>query len=297
MLWHNSPEFVMVYNKTLFTELGITAAPTTYAQLLEACKTIDAEGIIPWFVPGADGWQHQLAFFQIGGVYQEANPGLYDALNTNKVLFQDNAKMLEVLGQMKELSDDNYFGKDWIGTDSSNLNNVMGERQAAMVMANPGQIASIKDATGTADEYGLFLIPLGDNQNYPTNPSGPAMFASKNTQYPEEVQMYYEFLARQESLQYMLDNSPTWTNLDVTVGIEQHYIPEEKDFMERVDKSKMSTPVLQTGVKYVNEQWMDVGKDMVSYFMDQITAKDVLINLDERRSEMGTVQGNPDWAK
>lgn len=297
MLWHNSPEFVMVYNKTLFNELGITQAPTSYAELLADCKTIDAQGIIPWFVPGADGWQHQLAFFQIGGVYQEATPGLYDALNTNKALFQDNEKMIEVLTQMKELSDNGYFGKDWIGTDSSNMNNIMGERQAAMVMANPGQIAAIKDATGTSDEYGLFLIPLGDNQNYPTNPSGPAMFANKNTKYPEEVKMYYEFLTRQENLQYMLDNSPTWTNLDVTLPIDQHYIPEEEDLMTRVDKSKMSTPVLQTGVKYVNEQWMDVGKDMISYFMNQITAKDVLINLDERRNEMGTVQGNPDWAK
>lgn len=297
MLWHNSPEFVMVYNKTLFNELGITKAPTTYAELLADCKTIDAKGIIPWFVPGADGWQHQLAFFQIGGVYEESAPGLYDALNTNKMLFQDNEKMIEVLTQMKELSDNGYFGKDWIGTDSSNMNNIMGERQAAMVMANPGQIAAIKEATGTTDEYGLFLIPLGDNQNYPTNPSGPAMFANKNSQYPEEVKMYYEFLTRQESLQYMLDNSPTWTNLDVTLPIDQHYIPEEEDLMTRIDKSKMSTPVLQTGVKYVNEQWMDVGKDMISYFMDQITAKDVLINLDERRNEMGTVQGNPDWAK
>lgn len=295
MLWHNSPEFVMVYNKTLFNELGITKAPTTYAELLAACEAIDSKGIIPWFVPGADGWQHQLAFFQIGGVYEESQPGLYEKLNTNEAKFQDNAKMLEVLEQMKELSEKNYFGKDWIGTDSTNLNNVMGERQAAMVMASPGQIAAIKEATSTTDEYGLFLIPLGDNQSYPTNPSGPAMFASKDTKYAKEVQMYYEFVTKQESLQYLLDNSPTWTNIDVTLPVEQHWIPEEEEFMSRVDKSKMSTPVLQTGVKYVNEQWMDVGKDMVGFFMGQLTAEDVLLNVDERRAEMGKVQGNPDW--
>lgn len=297
MLWHNSPEFVMVYNKTLFTELGITKAPTTYAELVAACEIINAKSIIPWFVPGADGWQHQLAFFQIGGVYEEVQKGLYEALNTNKAKFQDNAKMLEVLNQMKELSDKNYFGKDWIGSDSTNINNIMGERQAAMTMANPGQIAAIKEATSTTDEFGLFLIPLGDNQNYPTNPSGPAMFASKDSKYPEEVKMYYDFLTKQENLQIMLDNSPTWTNIDVTLPVEQHWMPEEEELMTRVDKSKMNTPVLQTGVKYVNEQWMDVGKDMISYFMGQMSDKDVLINMDERRAEMAKVQGNTDWAQ
>src|SRR5690554_4028329 len=68
MTWTNSPEYVLMYNKTLFTELGINEAPTSYAELLAAAEKISAEGITPWFIPGADGWQHQLAFFQIGGI-------------------------------------------------------------------------------------------------------------------------------------------------------------------------------------------------------------------------------------
>ena len=48
------------------------------------------------------------AFFQIGGVYEEAQPGLYDALNNNTATFAGNEKMLEVLGQFKELSDLGY---------------------------------------------------------------------------------------------------------------------------------------------------------------------------------------------
>lgn len=44
---------------------------------------------------------HQLAFFQIGGVYEEATPGLYDELNENKATFADNEKMLEVLNEVQ----------------------------------------------------------------------------------------------------------------------------------------------------------------------------------------------------
>ena len=112
-IWNASPEYVMVYNKTLFEENG-WEVPTTYDELKELCGKIQDAGITPRFMPGADGWQHQLAFFQIGGVYEEATPGLYDELNENKATFADNEKMLEVLNEFKELSDAGYFGEDWI---------------------------------------------------------------------------------------------------------------------------------------------------------------------------------------
>jgi raffinose/stachyose/melibiose transport system substrate-binding protein len=89
-IWHNSPEFVMVYNKSLFNELGITAVPTTYADFKAVCDKIAAQKITPWFMPGADGWQQQLSFFQIGGAYEEAQPGLYDGLNNNTATFANN---------------------------------------------------------------------------------------------------------------------------------------------------------------------------------------------------------------
>ena len=45
-----------------------------YAELKDLCAKIAEQGITPWFMPGADGWQHQPAFFQIGGAYEEATP-------------------------------------------------------------------------------------------------------------------------------------------------------------------------------------------------------------------------------
>lgn len=49
-IWHNSPEYVMTYNKTLFEELNLEV-PTSYAELLNVCEKIAAEGITPWFLP------------------------------------------------------------------------------------------------------------------------------------------------------------------------------------------------------------------------------------------------------
>ena len=294
-IWHNSPEYVMVYNKTLFEENG-WEIPSTYAELKDLCAKIAEQGITPWFMPGADGWQHQLAFFQIGGVYEEATPGLYDALNTNQATFADNEKMLEVLNEFKELSDAGYFGEDWIGTDSTNLTNEFGDRNIAMAMANSSYIQQIKDDTGTEDEFGMFLIPLGDNTWYPTNPAGPTMFGYKGTEHEDLVKEFFNFVTTTESLQEILDNSPAFTNVDMNDdAIEQHWLPEEEEFLATVDDSKKSVSVLQTGTKYTNDYWMQFGQDMVAFCLGEMEANDVLANMDTNRAEAAKTVGDANW--
>lgn len=294
-IWHNSPEYVMVYNKTLFEENG-WEIPSTYAELKDLCAKIAEQGITPWFMPGADGWQHQLAFFQIGGVYEEATPGLYDALNTNQATFADNEKMLEVLNEFKELSDAGYFGEDWIGTDSTNLGNEFGDRNIAMAMANSSYIQQIKDDTGTEDEFGMFLIPLGDNTWYPTNPAGPTMFGYKGTEHEDLVKEFFNFVTTTESLQEILDNSPAYTNVDMNDdAIEQHWLPEEDEFLATVDDSKKSVSVLQTGTKYTNDYWMQFGQDMVAFCQGEMEANDVLANMDTNRAEAAKTVGDANW--
>lgn len=298
MLWTNSPEYVMMYNKTLFEELEIDKVPTSYAELLEVSDKIAAESITPWFIPGADGWQTQLAFFQIGGVYEQAQPGLYEALNTNQATFAGNAKMLEVLGQLKELNDKGYLGEDWIGTDSTNMVNMFADREIAMAMANPGYINQVIEETGTEDEFGLFLIPLGDNQTYPTNPAGPIMLGNKDSEHPELVKAFFDFVTTEESLQELLDAHYDWTNLAVNedvVTIEQNWIDAEKELIEKVDDSLRLTPVLQTGTKYTNDYWMDFGSDMIAYFTDQMEADQVLSNMDTNRAEAASLQQDENW--
>ena len=293
-IWHNSPEYVMVYNKTMFDEMGLEV-PTTYDEFLSVCDKISAEGITPWFVPGADGWQHQLSFFQIGGVYEEDQPGLYDALNNNTATFADNEKMIEVLNEYKELSDKGYLGEDWIGTDSTNMSNEFGDRTCAMAMANSSYIKQIQEDTGTTDEFGMFLIPLGDNDTYPTNPAGPTMFGYKGTEHEDLVKAFFEFVCTPDSLQEILDNSPSYTNLDVNVDIQQNWLPEEEEFMATVDKTKMATSVLQTGTKYTNDYWMDFGADMVSFCQGTMEANDVLKNMDTNRAEDAKTAGDTAW--
>lgn len=295
-VWSGSPEYVMVYNKTLFEENG-WEVPTTYEELKTLCGEIKETGIIPWYMPGADGWRHQLPFFQIGGAYEKANPGLYEKLNTNQATFADNEQMIQVLEQFKELSDLGYFGEDWIGLDSTNMMNAFGDRECAMTIEGAGTIKRIKEETGTEDEFGLFLEPLGDNDTCPINPAGPTMFGYKKSEHPELVKEFFDFIMETETLQEILDNSPAYTNLDVIdENLEQHWLPEEEEFLAGITEEQKAVPVLQTGTKYTNDFWMQFGQDLVAYCQGTIEdPNEILINMDNNRAELAKTFEDENW--
>jgi len=297
MLWHNSPEFTFFYNKTLFSELGIHEPPASYEAFKDAAQTILDAGIVPIYEYVPAGWHHVLPFAMIGGRYEEANPGLFDRLNNNEIKMADVPEMLLVLQQMKEFADLGFYGEDYMSNDGSSgvIVEQLATRQAAMVTANPGMARLIQDTyPENTDEFGLFLIPFADNQTYPVNPSGPARFGYKMSRYVEEVKEYFRFVTEKENLQYKLDNTPSFTNLDVTVDIEQRWLPLELELVQRVPENKYKT-ILQTGVKYINEQWMEIGKDLEALFLGVITPEQVLANIDERRARMANAQGDPAW--
>lgn len=296
MLWYNSPEFIYVYNKTLFDELGIRA-PETFAEMDAACQKILDAGIVPIFEYVADGWHHQLPFFQIGPRYEERNPGLYKALNENARKFADVADFETVLNQINSFAQKGYYGRYYMSNTGADQNEAFATRQAAMVVAPSAAISQIRsEYPEFKDEMGICLLRFLDNNTFPSNPSGPAIFACAQTKYPDAVKEFFRFYTRPENLQIKLDGTAEWTNIDVTVPINQHWTKEEEAFMAGItDRQKNIQAVLQTGTKYTNDQWMEFGADLASMFMGRMTAKEVLQATDERRANIAGSQNDPAW--
>jgi raffinose/stachyose/melibiose transport system substrate-binding protein len=244
---------------------------------------------------GSDGWYHQLSFFQIGGVYEEAQPGLYDALNDNTATFAGNEKMLEVLNEFKELSDNGYFGDGWISDTYTNYEMAMLDRTSAFTIQNPGAISTLIE-DGSEDEFDIALIPLGDNTWYPTNSQGPTMFVYNGSENTELAKAFFSYVCDTNCLQSMLDNWSDYTNLDVTdENVQQGWSDEELEFVESIDSSKMVTPVLQVGTKYSNSAWNDFGNDMIAMCQGTMTAEEVLENMDGYRAELAATAGDEAW--
>jgi raffinose/stachyose/melibiose transport system substrate-binding protein len=285
--------FDVVYNKQIFADLGLSI-PTTYDEFKAVCLAIQEAGITPIFEPVADGWHHVLWFPELGARYEEVTPGLAAALNANETVFADNATMLLVLEQLKEMYALGFFGEFTLSDQGSDTAEMLATGQYAMSLSVLSLPASIeRDFSVPADQFGFFVMPLADNQNLNANPGGPSKFIYSGSSHIEEAKAYFNFLTRPENLQYLLDNEDDFSYLNFA-GVEDKFTPEQSDFFARYPNSG---PGYQVSVSYVNPQWMEIGQDITGMFIGDLDPVGVLENIDQRRSEMATAASDPAWTE
>jgi raffinose/stachyose/melibiose transport system substrate-binding protein len=285
--------WVVNYNKAIFKKYGLSI-PKTYDEFKAACQKLVDNGIQPLYEPISDGWHHVLWFPELGPRFEQADPGLAGRLNANKEKFADSEIMLKDLTQLKQMYDLGFFGQDALSDTWANRTKAMSGGKIAMFMA---QSAFSQDLHHdypniSADDYGVFVMPLVDNQLLNVNPAGPTHFIYTGSSHIAEAKQYLEFLTRPENLQYYLDNEPQFFTLPFS-GVKNKFTPELQAFMDAHKDSRGT--VYQTEVNYVNSQWMDIGKDITAMFTDALQPKDVLKNLDKRRADFAAAAKDPAW--
>lgn len=286
--------WVVNYNKDIFAKLNLSV-PTTFSDFKSACETIKATGITPIYEPMADGWHQVLWFAELGVQIENLAPGTADQLNTNKTTFAQNPTALLLLQQYKDLYDSGCFGDNALSDAVADQSKVISSGQAAMTVANLTFAQQVKNdyPDFNIDSLGVFVIPLGDNQVLNVNPAGPTKFIWIGSKYVDEAKQFLNFLAQPDSLQYRIDNDPNSPTLPFP-GIKSKLLPSQQTFLDAHTKRGV---VYQTAVTYVNPQWMDMGKDIVSMFTGAMTPEDVLKSIDQRRTDMATAAKDPAWAK
>src|SRR4051794_34777151 len=284
--------WVVVYNKKIFADNGIEV-PTTYDQFAAACQTLSSAGITPIYEPVADGWHHVLWFPELGPAYEAASPGLTDGLNANKVKMADDPTMQLDLGQLNDLYSNGCFGDNALSDEFANTEANMASGKYAMTVNRLGLPAQIEaaDPSASADDYGFFLMPLADNQIWNVNPAAPSKFIYTGSEHIDAAKAYFEFLARPENLQFVLDNEPQFVLLNFD-GVKAELSEAQQAF---VDTHPNQGTVLQTAVNYVNPQWIEMGQDIVAMFTGAESPVDVLKAIDDRRAEMATAANDPGW--
>lgn len=283
--------WVINYNKKLFAENGI-AVPTDYAGLKSACETLLAKGIQPMLEPVADGWHHVLWFAELGPRYEEVTPGLAEQLNANQATFAGNETMLTAVTQLKDLFDSGCWGDTALADTFADRTKAMATGQVAMVVAASGFGAELENdyPETNPEDYGVFLMPLADNQVLNLNPAGPTMFIASASPNIDAAKQYFAFLTQPENMKYFVDNVPNATGLPFE-GVAKKLPPEIQEFMANPKRGT----VYQTAVNYVNPQWMDIGKDLTAMFTGAMTPEDVLSNIDKRRAELARAAKDPAW--
>lgn len=296
--YDTTTDYYMVYNKKLFEAAG-AEVPTTFDELTETCDKLLASGVTPIYEPMADGWHLLMMWTGNAQVYDKKNPGVIDKLNNNTLKFADDPDMKLSVEQLKTLYDNGYFGDNCMSDEFADAEGYMASGEFAICMLKPGAIKSIvandqNTAGYTEDDFGLFLMPICDNQYLNIHPTGPSRFIYSGSPNIDAAKQYLAFLLEKENVQYLIDNAADVENLPVEVGQTPEYSQTTLDFLNSYD-DEHSGMVLQDVVLYFNEQWMDINADLAAMFIGDMTSDEVLKAIDDRRAQLAEAAGDSNW--
>lgn len=291
-IWDTSYTFQITYNKKIFNDLNLSI-PKTYEEFKSVCQKIKDAGITPIYECVSDGWHHVLPFCDLGPKLEELNSGLYEKLNNNGVKFTDVDDMERLLSQMLEFVQLGFYGDNFMSNTYADTKSAMASGKYAMTIyptTLPQELASefpeLKE-----EDFGLITIPFIDNDIIDVVPACPSKFIYSGSKHIEEAKEFFRFLTKNENLQYMIDNEPRFVSLCFE-GLESNFSPTQEEFFNTYTKRGA---VLQNSVKYVNPQWMEIGKDIEAMYIGAITPRQVLENIDKRRADMAKAQKDPAW--
>jgi raffinose/stachyose/melibiose transport system substrate-binding protein len=286
--------WVIVYNKDIFQKAGITGVPATYNDFVADCAKIKAAGINPIYEPISDGWHQVLWYPEIGARMEQLEPDLYDKLNANQATLAGDPASNTAMSQINELYQKGYFGPTALSDQYANTEKEMASGKYAMTIDGLTEPAAIQaaDPSVQASSFGFFPIPILDNQLLPTHPAGPTKFVYAKGSHIAQAEQYLDFLAEPANLQYFVDHDTLSETVDFT-GVKAKWTPEQQAFLNQYQAA--TTLVLQDGVKYVNPQWIQIGKDMVAMFTRQETPHQVLVNTDTRRTQEAQAAHDSSW--
>lgn len=287
-----SAVWAVAYNKTIFEDLGLEV-PHTYDEFTAVCDAIMAAGITPIYECVSDGWHHGLWFTEEGPAIELAEPGTIDALNANEMNLADSATAALMIDQVVNMADSGYWGDNYMDNIYTDAAKYFADGSHAMFLTQQGfhsEVEAIDPAVG-GQNIGYFIAPIGDNQAINVNPVSPTRFVYSGSENAEAAKLYLQFMAEPENLQYMIDNVDKYNNLPIS-GAEPTY---EANVQEMFDSYETSGTVLQTAVKYVNPQWMELCKELVNVILDVNDATTMLENMDKNRTTQAAAAQDSDW--
>lgn len=280
------------YNKKIFKQLNLQI-PKNYQEFKNICEKIKASGVTPIYESVSDGWHHTLWFPEIALAADTADSGLVDKLNNNTAKLEGNKTFETILGQVNEMVKLGYWGDNYMSNKYADAPKNIASGQFAMTIANQGFGTEVNkaDSSFSADDIGYFVIPLADNQILNINPVGPSRLIYSKSKHAKEAQEYLDFLASDESLTYLTENVSKFNKLPYS-NAPVKYTDTVKEFYKSYPKNAV---VLQSAVKYINPQWMEIGKDMSAMLVGEMGPEELLKNIDKNRGDQAKAAGDKDW--
>lgn len=145
------------YNKTLFEKAGVSAAPTSYAELEEANNRLVAADITPCGVAGKYGWDIMRLFEYL--LETSAGPDLHDKLLSGEESW-DRPEVVEAFTKFKRWQDKKWIPEGALGLDPSDVEpGYVQGKNAYTITGTWTETQAIQESKKPASDFDTFLLP------------------------------------------------------------------------------------------------------------------------------------------
>ncbi|MEC0242139.1 extracellular solute-binding protein [Paenibacillus dokdonensis] len=192
----------IMYNKTIFKEMGLTV-PRTWDELIATAQKVKDNGKIPFYFTYKDDWQTNLPFNALAP--NLVGIDFFKQLREGKVTFKE--KFREVAEKQLKLLD--YGHGDNFGKNYADGNRAFAKGEAAMYIQGSWAIPEIRKANPKAD-IGFFPFPAGNDpeQNKLISGVDTLLTISEDTKHKEEAEEFLSFLLEPENIgQYIKEQT------------------------------------------------------------------------------------------
>ena len=210
----------VVYNKAIFTKLGLSV-PTTWAEFLHACQVIKAAGILPIALGAKDGWPLEMveSMMVTNSVYRD-HPTFHQDVLAGKTTYASSTEWQQTLKDIQNLKQQGYLSPNVVGTGWSDAVNLMAASKAAMMISYDfafGSVAAVNPNT----QLGFFAMPYVVAGQKPTVSVATSILLAVSTKskHIAEAKEYLQFLSRPDISAKFLGlqgGLPTFTDVTPT---------------------------------------------------------------------------------
>ncbi|MCK7624665.1 extracellular solute-binding protein [Streptomyces sp. RS10V-4] len=239
----------LFYNKTLFTQAGITTPPQNWNDIISDAQALKAHGVkIPFALPlGPEETQAETLEWMLAG-----GGGYTDQIGKYTINSPENVKTFEWLKK-------NLVGKGLTGTDPAKLN-----REDAFAAFTAGDVGMLnghptlmKQAEAKGIDYGTVELPGATGKAKATMGVADWMMAFKQNGHRTEVGTFLDFVySRKNVLKFSAD----YNLLPVTTSASQAMLADDRfsklhGFLEQLPNAafypsdKTSWPLVSKTIK------------------------------------------------
>ncbi|WP_150308237.1 ABC transporter substrate-binding protein [Planctomonas psychrotolerans] len=189
----------LFYNKELFAEAGIDAAPTSYDELVAAAEKLTAAGITPIQFGGTVNWHVMRLLDSI--LETKCGEDGYQALVSGEASWADEECVTETFTEFQTWTSE-YLNPGFISINNDESSALFFGGEAAMALEGDWFNQSVRDNGMDEASVGVFPFPTGTGRIYGFNENN---YISANSEHPDEAAKFLDYITSEEAQEKLID--------------------------------------------------------------------------------------------